>query len=180
MKILLLTLVTAAFAFGVYANEYKDVNLSEQKNMYLITVTFDQVPVYEHRTFKDPFRISIDVKNAQIKEKKIVDMNQPPFKQLRIAQFDNTTVRCVLEMTEERPFTIRLAGNSLQISVEFPNESLVNTIPKFVPVSLVPRDDSVPFAQIKVGDTVKVLNTKTTGFSSCLQTVKTAGSKTIS
>ncbi len=139
---------------------FKDVHFSEQKNEFRITIDFDAIPVYTHRIFREPFRITIDIANAQIAEKKVVDMNQPPFKQLRVAQFEATTVRCVVEMLEERPFRVQQNGNSIVVIVDYPNETTVNTIPRILPVNLSPRDDSQALAEIKVGEKIKVLNAK--------------------
>lgn len=160
MKILSLMCIMSIMALQAIALDFKDVHFSEQKNEFRITIDFDAVPVYTHRIFREPFRITIDVTNAKIAERKIVDMNQPPFRQLRIAQFEANTVRCVLEMREERPFRVQQNGNSILIIVDYPNETSVNVIQRSFPVNLTPREDSQPLAEIKVGDTVKVLNAK--------------------
>lgn len=160
MKKLIIICSLVVVSLSVSALSFKDVHFSEQKNEFRITVDFDGTPVYTHRVFRDPFRITVDITNAQIAERKTVDMNQPPFKQLRIAQFEATTVRCVLEMLEERPFKVQQSGSSIVIIVDYPNETTVNVIPRMLPVNISPRDDSQPLAEIKVGEKIKVLNAK--------------------
>ena len=108
-----------------------------------------------------PPRIVVDFVNTVTSPpKRSVDIGRPPFNSLRIAQFNTTTTRLVLEMTEKVLYTVSAKDNSIIISVSYENDKKVDTLDKFIDVKLAPRDDSVTLTRIKIGSKIKSVNEK--------------------
>ena len=145
----------------LFANNFKDYNINEFKDMYQITLTFEEIPTYKEMKLDNPFRIVVDINDTILNRSKILlNINRDPFKQIRIAQFDKNTVRFVLEMTKKLPYTVAIKENSIIISISYNNENKIDTLETYIPVRIAPREDATSIGKIKVGETVKIINSK--------------------
>jgi len=160
-KILPLFLMTIFLPVALFASVLQEFNINEYKNMYQITVSFDDIPQFREMTLQSPYRIVVDFKNTYTTpSKRSVTIGRPPFNALRIAQYDKETVRLVLEMTEKALHTVSAKDNTVIITVNYANEQKMDTLDRFVDVKVSPRPDSVTLTRIKIGTTIKTVNEK--------------------
>ena len=157
----ILLFVFFIFLSNLKANKFQTIDINEYKNLYQITLSLEEKPIYVENVYRNPYRIVVDLKNTIIvPSKKKINIDREPFKEIRIAQHDKNTVRFVLELTKKLTHTISQKDNQVIVSIKYLNENKINTVKKKVPVKLAPRNSSVTISEVSLGTKIKVINEK--------------------
>jgi len=157
----ILLFVFFIFLNALKANKFQTIDINEYKNLYQITLSLEEKPIYVENVYRNPYRIVVDLKNTIIvPSKKKINIDREPFKEIRIAQHDKNTVRFVLELTKKLTHTISQKDNQVIVSIKYLNENKINTVKKKVPVKLAPRNSSVTISEVSLGTKIKVINEK--------------------
>ncbi|TYB31294.1 MAG: AMIN domain-containing protein [Candidatus Mcinerneyibacterium aminivorans] len=135
--------------------------MNEYKNLYQITISFEKEPVFNKMILNDPYRIVVDIEDSTITPpKKNIYIDRDPFQRAVVAQFDNNTVRFVLELTRKLNHTVSKKDNSIVVTIKYPNEDKIDRLSQNVEIKLVPRESSITLSKINIGTNIKVLNQK--------------------
>ncbi|MHB8883438.1 MAG: N-acetylmuramoyl-L-alanine amidase [Thermodesulfovibrionales bacterium] len=123
-SLILLCLITAAFLYSsaeaAGSADVTDIRYWSYPDYTRVVVTLSDIPEYTQKRLSDPDRLYFDIQNSHIKKevKTTLPVGNGMLKAVRAGQFNENTVRVVLDLEKVRDFKIITLEDPVRIIID--------------------------------------------------------------